>query len=128
MSELFSYLNVLSKEIYQNNEAKGFYENEDLFQQHKKDLPEELNVAIEKAFTGQRIALMHSELSEALEADRKDLMDDKLTDELGLPVELADTLIRILDYCGRHEINIGGIVKRKLEYNTSRPYKHGKQY
>lgn len=43
------------------------------------------------------IDLIHSELSEAMEAHRKDLMDDKLTDEHGVHAELADALIRTLD-------------------------------
>jgi hypothetical protein len=51
---------------------------------------------IERNF-GEVIALMHSELSEALESDRKSLMDDKLTDRPGQEVEIADTFIRVGD-------------------------------
>ena len=101
-------LNTLSKEIYKDNCVKGFY-----------DIPRE---------TGTLIALMHSELSEALEADRKDLMDDKLTHRSGLEVELADCLIRILDFCGHKDLDIEGAINEKLAYNRSRPYKHGKNY
>lgn len=46
---------------------------------------------------GEVVALMHSELSEALEAHRKSLMDDKLPDRPGIEVEFADCIIRILD-------------------------------
>jgi hypothetical protein len=46
---------------------------------------------------GEVIALMHSELSEALEADRKNLMDDKLTTRPGVEVEFADLFLRVGD-------------------------------
>ena len=47
-----------------------------------------------------KLALIHSEISEALEADRKDLMDDHLPHRKGIEVELADAMIRILDLAG----------------------------
>lgn len=69
---------------------------------------------------GELIALIHSELSEALEADRKDLMDDKLPHRKGLEVELADAMIRILDMAGGLGLDIGGALVEKLEYNSNR--------
>lgn len=101
-------INNLSKQIYLDNKNKGFWD---------KPLS-----------TGEAIALMHSELSEALEADRKNLMDDKLSLRTGLEVELADAVIRIMDYCGGHDLNLGGAIYEKLAYNRTRPYKHGKNY
>jgi NTP pyrophosphatase (non-canonical NTP hydrolase) len=69
---------------------------------------------------GEMIALMHSELSEALEAVRKNLMDDKLTHRRGVEVEMADAIIRILDYCGGRGLDIGGAVVEKLAFNAQR--------
>ena len=69
---------------------------------------------------GELIALMHSELSEALEAARKELVDSHLTDRLGIEVEFADTIIRIFDLCGKQNLDIGGAIKDKLEYNATR--------
>ena len=70
---------------------------------------------------GELIALMHSELSEALEAHRKNLMDDKLPQYPGVAVEFADAIIRILDAAvGLGHSNIGEVLVEKLRYNVSR--------
>jgi NTP pyrophosphatase (non-canonical NTP hydrolase) len=69
---------------------------------------------------GELIALIHSELSEALEADRNNLMDDKLPHRNGLEVELADAMIRILDMAGGLGLDLGGALAEKLAYNQQR--------
>lgn len=69
---------------------------------------------------GERIALMHSELSEAFEAHRKNKMDDHLPHRPGLEAELADTVIRIFDFCGAEGIDLAGALFEKMEYNRNR--------
>lgn len=85
---------------------------------------------------GELIALMHSELSEALEGIRKNLMDEHLPQRTSEEVEMADTIIRILDYCAGFNLDIEGAIFEKLKYNSTRSdhslekrkEKHGKKF
>lgn len=69
---------------------------------------------------GEKLCLIHSEISEAMEGDRKGLMDDKLPHRQMLEVELADAVIRIFDLAGAMKLDVGGAITEKLEYNASR--------
>lgn len=67
-----------------------------------------------------RIALCHSELSEALEGHRKGLQDDKLPHRAMAEVELADAVIRVFDLAGAMGYDLGGAIVEKLAYNATR--------
>ena len=69
---------------------------------------------------GEVVALMHSELSEALEADRKGLKDDKLPHRDGREVEFADCIIRILDTAAALGLDVAGALIEKNRYNKQR--------
>ena len=120
-------LNEWSKEIHSVAVAHGWWEKEPSF--------------------GEIVALCHSELSEALEEHRekrpavycKEYDEDYCGNCMeyrdtcacngnkpeGISVEMADCLIRILDWCGHEGIDIEAIVALKNEYNKTRPYRHG---
>lgn len=74
---------------------------------------------------GELIALMHSELSEGLEALRKDAVSDKIAPFKGIEEELADCVIRILDASAEKGWNVIDAILAKMDYNEGRAYRHG---
>ena len=106
-------LNALRDEIHAAAVANGWYA------QAERSLPEHL-------------CLFHSEISEALEEYRNGraptetyFNEDKPTKPEGVPSELADIIIRVLDTCGHYGIDIDAIVRMKLAYNATRGHRHG---
>jgi hypothetical protein len=76
---------------------------------------------------GELLALIHSEVSECLEGERKNLKDDKLPQYPMAVVEIVDAIIRELDYLkGFHpEWNIDEVFEAKMQYNATREdHKH----
>ena len=73
-----------------------------------------------KRNVGELLALIHSEISEAMEGHRKNLMDDKLPHRKMIEVELADAMIRIHDLAGYLELDLGGAIIEKMAYNQKR--------
>lgn len=123
-------INRLAKEIHSNNVSKGFY--------------------LDDKNIGEMLALIHSEVSEALEADRKDNyaeMDETLWEDMNRDLdedyfkhafkeyckdtfedELADIVIRVLDLAHYRGIDLEKHIKAKMRFNSLREYKHGKKY
>jgi NTP pyrophosphatase (non-canonical NTP hydrolase) len=119
-------LNELAKQFHERAKAKGFW-----------DEPRE---------TGTLLMLMVSELSEALEADRKNkhcnwpyfVFDENNGNEFKeafennikdtFEDEIADVFIRLLDFIGQRNIDIEKHIELKMKYNQLRAYKHGKAY
>lgn len=74
------------------------------------------------------IALMHSELSEALESFRKNeplLWFGEGGKPEGVAAEYADVVVRILLDCEERGINLSEAIRLKMDYNKTRPLRHG---
>ena len=69
---------------------------------------------------GEVLALIHSEISEALEGHRRDLMDNHLPHRKMFTAELADAIIRILDCAAHLAPDLEEVLMEKLEYNRNR--------
>lgn len=75
------------------------------------------------------LALVHSEISECLEAlRRKNPADNKIPKFSGAEAELADAVIRIADLAHEKGWRVGQAIAAKMAYNETRPYKHGKEF
>jgi len=73
------------------------------------------------ALVAQKLCLIHSDISEAMEGHRKGLPDDKIPHRPMIEVELADAMIRICDLAGALNLDLGGAIAEKLAYNANRP-------
>jgi NTP pyrophosphatase (non-canonical NTP hydrolase) len=104
--EFLYAIDIIATEANDNAHDKGFY-----------DKPCELS---------RSIALMHSELSEALEADRVDNPTSKKIPEFSqIEEEFADVILRVLETSKERHYRIAAAVLAKHEYNLTRPKMHG---
>lgn len=101
----------LQESVYQQNLAAGWWTDLNTGKVKEKGNITEILA---------KLALVHSEVSEALEGARKGLMDDKLPNRPMIEVELADAIIRILDLCGHEGLDLAGAIQDKLLYNAHR--------
>jgi NTP pyrophosphatase (non-canonical NTP hydrolase) len=113
-------INHMSYMVGKQNLEVGWRDNsKNLLSVLEIHAPQLLPVA-QNYIIGTMIALIHSELSEALEAQRKNLNDDHLPNRKGIAAELADALIRIFDLADYEDIPLGEVLVEKFMYNKTR--------
>ena len=117
--------NVTAKGVHQTAVDKGWWDSRRQTELQCATSPE-LKAAAVSANNGSLIALMHSELSEALEALRAgNPPDDKIPEFTGVEAELADVVIRIMDAAAARGWRVGEAIERKIEMNKGRSFMHG---
>ncbi len=106
----YGYMTAKAIEIHLNSKAHGFWDD--------------------NRSTAETIALCHSELSEALEEARNGnpLYYEENGKPEGIAVELVDCVIRIFDYLAHEGVDVDDVLAKKMKYNETRPYKHGKEF
>lgn len=104
------HLNDIAREAHETAKSKGLYDDE-------------------PPLSAELLALIHSEVSEVLEAVRDDAWDLTFRDDgkpEGVPSELADVIIRVCGMAAYYGIDLDSAVGHKMAYNKTRPHKHGR--
>ena len=123
--DIVGVLNLLASLATNNSQAHGFWDGFDKM----CELLETDQAAFDQYLIDislSKIALMQSELGEMVEGVRKPHNDEHCLQFTSEEVEMADCFIRLLDYAGKWNLRFAEAVLAKMEYNASRPYKHGK--
>jgi hypothetical protein len=107
--------------------AEDSGENPRLINQDDIDKLKHIASILRNNIVGTKLALIHSEISEALESLRKDGGAAGILDGQGnVPEELADAIVRILDLGSIIKSPLGDHLVHKMEVNQERPHMHGK--
>ena len=120
--EFIAAYEKLAKIIHEDNVKKGFWP-----WGGREKVTEDRELAGSRN-VGEALMLAVSELSEALEAYRKNKNDDHLPEHLGITVEIGDCMIRLMDLGYGYILPVSQALVQKLHYNRNRPHKHGKSF
>lgn len=131
-------LNKLANEIHENAVAHGWWDNPPRFGEIVALCHAELSEALEEYRAG-RPMLWHAceegeqpypscapgDIYDCTMAGQEEKCAYYGAKPEGIAVEMADCLIRILDWAGHEGVDMDAIVRAKMDYNKARPYRHG---
>lgn len=122
-------INHLCQGAHEMAKSKGFHDLYDYIERVGwSKMSPKLQAQLVDAADQAQLARIMSEVGEAVEALRHgNPPAEKIEGHTHVEEELADTLIRIFDYCGAKGYRLGDAVMKKMAYNASRPHMHGKQ-
>ena len=107
-------------------QSKGFHEADEKLLSIVQEHAPELSVHLGNQLLQAELARQGSEIGEAVEAVRKPGADHHLPKLSNFEVEQADTVVRVMDTCGKRSISIGTAVVEKILYSLTRERLHGK--
>jgi NTP pyrophosphatase (non-canonical NTP hydrolase) len=114
-----SSVGTIQMMVHANSKSKGFWP---ISQSHEW----------ERILLSNKVALVHSEMSEALEEMRKPSEDFPMSEKIPqfntVEEELADTIIRVMDLAEHLHCDLAGAILAKIKMNATRPAKHGKMF
>jgi len=143
-------INELIKEIHQSAIEKGFYEERRNFGELIALIHSELSEVLEEYRNHHGATEIYYSTTETRDIDVESIEEcipvdtiyksrikdltlfDGYTNDIikiskpeGIPIELADVVIRIFDLCGYYNIDLEHAIEEKMTYNKTRPHKHG---
>jgi NTP pyrophosphatase (non-canonical NTP hydrolase) len=129
-SNFIDAFNAISKAVHLNAVDKGFWDDRRNLETAALEFDDLKGMQYAmQCVDAAALALIHSEVSEALEASRHgNLADDKIPEFSGVEAELADAIIRIMDLAEARGWRIAEAIVRKAQFNSTRPFLHGKTF
>jgi len=123
-------LNELAKEIHEINCEKGFYDQDPGLAKQMLLIVTEISEACEADRSGHHADREEYDRLQSSDMDRNFIVAEHFPRLIknSFEDEIADALIRLLDLAASRGIDMDYHVEKKLEYNKTRPYKHGKLY
>jgi len=127
---------IIQKDVHEIAKEKGWWEIPEWIEEACQILPQELSQKLRQLAErndGEIVSLLHSEISEYLEALREGSGYSQITNKdkiifLKEEIELADEFIRCMDLAEKKKYRLPEAILAKIEYNRNRPKKHGKKF
>jgi len=114
--------------IRETNEAHGFEsevtdENPGMFSQTMLLVVSEISEALEEFRNHNGVRHIYWSDGQGGTSDHR--IEGLYEKPEGIPIEIADAVIRLFDFCAANKINLEGAMLTKMVYNNKRSFRHG---